>query len=67
MPAEPQAAARDMPAAPERAMSRGDHYTPVKALSTFNTDWTIEARVTQKWDIKEWNNARGTEKLFNVT
>ena len=66
MRAEPQAMARDMPAAPMRAMSRGDNYTPIKALSTFNTDWTIKARVTKKCDIKEWNNARGAGKLFNV-
>ena len=47
---------RDNPP-PVRAMSRGDNYTPIKALSTFNTDWTIKARVTKKCDIKEWNNA----------
>jgi len=56
---------RDNPP-PVRAMSHGDNYTPIKALSTFNTDWTIKARVTKKCDIKEWNNARGSGKLFNA-
>ena len=48
-----------------RGVSR-DNYTPIKALSTFNTDWTIKARVTKKGDVKEWNNQRGSGKLFNL-
>lgn len=29
--------------------------------------WTIKARVTQRSDIKHWQNAKGEGKLFSVT
>jgi hypothetical protein len=39
---------------------------PIAALSPFNNRWTIKARVTVKDTVREWNNARGTGKLFSV-
>jgi len=39
---------------------------PVKALNQFSSDWRIKVRVTKKYDIKKWNNARGTGELFTV-
>jgi len=40
---------------------------PISALTPFNQRWTIRARVTAKGDVRTWNNARGTGKLFSVT
>jgi len=31
-------------------------YTPIKALSTFNYDWRIKARVTKKGERRSWKN-----------
>jgi len=29
-------------------------------------EWKIKARVTKKGDMRTWNNARGSGKLFNI-
>jgi len=42
-----------------------DIYTPIKALSPMNSDWIIKARVSKKYPVKEWTNARGSGKLLN--
>lgn len=42
-----------------------DIYTPIKALSPMNSDWIIKARVSKKYPVKEWTNARGAGKLLN--
>lgn len=36
------------------------------ALSPFQRDFRIKVRVTRKGDIRTWNNARGSGKLFSV-
>jgi replication factor A1 len=41
-------------------------YTPVKVLNQFTSDWRIKVRVTKKYDVKKWNNARGTGELFTI-
>lgn len=30
-----------------------------------NSDWIVKARVSKKYPVKEWNNARGSGKLLN--
>ena len=34
-------------------------YMPVSCLNTFTQDWVIKVKVTKKYEIKNWNNARG--------
>lgn len=41
-----------------------DIYTPINALSPMNSDWIIKARVSKKYQVKEWSNARGNGKLL---
>jgi len=43
-----------------------DQYQPVTQLSPFQKTFKIKVRVTRKGDIKEWNNQRGSGKLFSV-
>ena len=43
-----------------------DQYTPIKAVSTYNNDWIIKARVSKKFNVKTWKNARGEGKLLNI-
>lgn len=47
-------------------LPKADTFTPIRALNTFSTDWTLKARVTKKWEMKEWNNSRGNGKLFTA-
>lgn len=46
--------------------SDADLFMPVKVLNQFSSDWRIKVRVTKKYDVKRWNNARGNGELFNV-
>ncbi|ORX55345.1 replication factor-a protein [Piromyces finnis] len=39
---------------------------PIKSLSPYQNRWTIRAKVISKNDIKTWNNARGSGKLFST-
>ncbi|KAL1462309.1 hypothetical protein WDU94_014152 [Cyamophila willieti] len=39
---------------------------PIVSLSPYQNKWTIKARVTNKTPIREWNNARGSGKLFSI-
>ncbi|KAI1822046.1 replication factor-A protein [Xylaria intraflava] len=39
---------------------------PIESLSPYAHKWTIKARVTSKSDIRTWNKASGSGKLFSV-
>lgn len=43
-----------------------DSYTPIKALSTFNYDWRIKARITKKSEVRRWKNQRSEGYLINI-
>merc|ERR1719427_103781 len=40
---------------------------PIQGLTPYQNRWTIRARVTNKGQMKEWSNSRGTGKLFSFT
>ena len=42
------------------------HLYPIEGLSPYTNKWTIRARVTQKSEMKTWQNARGEGRLFSV-
>jgi len=39
---------------------------PIKGLSPYMNRWTICAKAINKSDVRTWNNARGSGKLFSV-
>ena len=44
-------------------MSDGDsagNIMPISALNPYSNRWTIKARITNKSDIRTWENARGS-------
>ncbi len=53
---------------PQQAVLNGDtvNLTPIKLMSPYNHRWTIKARVTAKSEMKEWQNERGSGKLFSI-
>jgi ssDNA-binding replication factor A large subunit len=48
---------------PVQRMSDGDsagNIMPISALNPYSNRWTIKARITNKSDIRTWENARGS-------
>ena len=41
-------------------------FMPVSCLNTFTQDWVIKVKVVKKYELKHWNNARGTGTLLNI-
>lgn len=52
----------------QRLNDGGDHSNimPISALNPYSNRWTIKARITNKSDIRVWNNAKGSGKLFSI-
>lgn len=44
----------------------GGVYTPIDSITPYQNKWEIKARVTSKSDIRTWNNAKGSGKLFSI-
>jgi len=44
----------------------GGVYTPIDSITPYQNKWQIKARVTSKSDIRTWNNAKGSGKLFSL-
>jgi len=44
----------------------GGVYTPIDSITPYQNKWQIKARVTSKSDIRTWNNAKGSGKLFSM-
>jgi replication factor A1 len=52
--------------APAPAAVSDTQYTPIRTLTQFNKDWVIKARVSNKSEIRQWNNTRGSGRYFTV-
>lgn len=40
-------------------------YIPISCLNTFTHDWALKVRVTRKYPMRQWNNARSQGELFS--
>lgn len=40
--------------------------TPIAMITPYQNKWTIKARVTSKGDVRTWNKASGSGKLFSM-
>jgi len=47
-------------------MSGNHSVSPITCITPYNNKWTIKARVTSKSDIRTWNKASGSGKLFSM-
>jgi len=50
-----------------QAMDRANPIYPIVALTPYQNNWRIKARVLQKSDIRHYSNQRGEGRLFSVT
>merc|ERR1719341_2194841 len=48
------------------AGSSGVITTPIASITPYQNKWTIKARITSKGDIRTWNKASGSGKLFSM-
>jgi len=48
-------------------MDRANPIYPIVALTPYQNNWRIKARVLQKSDIRHYSNQRGEGRLFSVT
>jgi len=39
---------------------------PVFALNTFLSDWIIKVRVTRKYELRSWNNHKGSGEVLSL-
>jgi len=45
----------------------GNGFSPIANLNPYTGQWTIKGRCTEKGEMRTWENARGSGKLFNFT
>ena len=41
-------------------------FTPINVLNTYTQEWVIKAKITKKYTMRTWNNAKGTGTLLNM-
>ncbi|KAJ3727832.1 replication factor-A C terminal domain-containing protein [Lentinula raphanica] len=58
---------RDIPALSVCRPPQRGNCLPIEALSPYQNNWTIKAKITRKSELKSYSNARGEGKVFNVT
>ena len=46
--------------------SSATSFTPIDQLNPYANKWTIKARISNKSDIRSWNNAKGSGTLFSI-
>ena len=39
---------------------------PVSCLNTFTQDWIIKVKITKKYQVRQWKNARGEGTILNL-
>ncbi|KAL7507216.1 hypothetical protein ACHAXN_005576 [Cyclotella atomus] len=49
------------------APTGGQQITPISALNMYSNRWVIRAKVTNKSDVRTWQNAKGEGTLFSIT
>ena len=47
-------------------MGGNTNFMPINALNPYANRWTIKARITNKSDMRRWNNAKGEGNLFSI-
>lgn len=50
-----------------RSTTANSGYTRICDLNLYHSRWTIQARVTDKSDVRTWSNAKGEGSLFSVS
>ncbi|XP_002730881.2 replication protein A 70 kDa DNA-binding subunit-like [Saccoglossus kowalevskii] len=62
----PYNAANEMPKMPTTPSGGMSKVFPIASLTPYQNRWTIRARVTNKGNIRHWNNSRGEGCLFSM-
>lgn len=59
-------ASNSRPVVRENMGGSNTNYMPINALNPYANRWTIKARITNKSDMRRWNNAKGEGNLFSI-
>jgi replication factor A1 len=44
----------------------GQNITPISSLNMYSNRWVIQAKITNKSDVRHWTNAKGEGSLFSI-